>query len=363
MITGDHPVTAARIADDLGIVEGEHAKASTGRELDALDEDALREVTREVSVYARVSPEHKLQLVDAFQADGHVVAMTGDGVNDAPALKSADIGVAMGITGTEVTKQAATMILADDNYATIVRAVRQGRVIFDNIQKFLRYLLSSNMGEVVTIFLGVLLAGWIGLQDPADPSAAVVPLLATQILRVNLVTDSGPALAMGVDPEIDDVMARKPRRPDQRIIDNHMWGRILFIGLVMGAVTLAVYDACLPGGQFTWLADQVPVEEQLAVARSTAFTTLVFAQLFNALNSRSDLSSAFHKLFVNPWLWASFAFVAVAQVLVVEVPFLQAAFGTTSIGLNHWVLAVGAAAVVLVAEEIVKVIRRARVRG
>ncbi len=358
MITGDHPTTAARIADDLGMVEGRPARAITGGELDELDEQGLRAIAREVSVYARVAPEHKLKLVDALQAEGHIVAMTGDGVNDAPALKSADIGVAMGIAGTEVTKQAATMILGDDNYATIVGAIRQGRVIYDNIKKFLRYLLSSNMGEVATIFFGVVLAGWLGLRDPADPAASVVPLLAVQILWVNLVTDSGPALAMGVDPEIDDVMARRPRRADERIIDRSMWGRILFIGLVMGAVTLAVFDACLPGGTFTLLADRVPVANQLVVARTTAFTTLVFAQLFNALNSRSDRGSAFHKLFLNRWLWASFAVVVVAQILVVEVPSLQASFATASLDASQWALAVGAAALVLAVEEIAKALRR-----
>ena len=159
--------------------------------------------------YARVAPQHKLRIVDALQADGNVVAMTGDGVNDAPALKSADIGVAMGITGTEVTKEAGKMILADDNFATIVAAVREGRKIFDNIKKFLRYLLSSNMGEVFTVFFGVLLTDVIGLTS--GEGTIVLPLLATQILWINLVTDSAPALAMGIDPETDDVMARPPR--------------------------------------------------------------------------------------------------------------------------------------------------------
>ena len=170
-----------------------------------------------MSVFARVAPAHKLRIVDALQDDRHVVAMTGDGVNDAPALKTADIGVAMGITGTEVTKEAASMILADDNYATIVAAVHQGRVIFDNIKKFLRYLLSSNMGEVVTVFFGVVFAGFLGLTAASEGGEMVVPLLATQILWINLVTDSAPALAMGVDPEIDDVMARRAapsRGPD-----------------------------------------------------------------------------------------------------------------------------------------------------
>ncbi|HYE41731.1 MAG TPA: HAD-IC family P-type ATPase, partial [Ramlibacter sp.] len=208
MITGDHPRTAARIAADLGIV-GAGAGVLTGAQIDALDGEAFARAVRETSVYARVAPVHKMRIVDALQADGHVVAMTGDGVNDAPALKSADIGIAMGITGTEVTKEAARMILADDNFATIVEAVREGRRIFDNIRKFLRYLLSSNMGEVLTVFLGVVGAGVIGLSGAGE--AVVLPLLATQILWINLITDSGPALAMGVDPETDDVMARRPR--------------------------------------------------------------------------------------------------------------------------------------------------------
>ena len=352
MITGDHPVTAVRIASDLGLVEV-GSKALSGAELDELSPEEFQQASRETSVYARVAPEHKLRIVDALQADRHVVAMTGDGVNDAPALKSADIGVAMGITGTEVTKDVATMILADDNYATIVAAVRQGRVIFDNIRKFLRYLLSSNMGEVVTVFFGVVLAGVIGLTGASEAGVIVVPLLATQILWINLVTDSGPALAMGVDPEDGDVMARKPRSPDDRIIDRHMWQRVGIIGVVMGAVTLLTIDLFLPGGL-------IPGSDSLEVARTAGFTTLVFAQLFNALNSRSDLHSAFYHLFNNRWLWASILFAIVAQVVVVEVPLLQTAFGTASLDLAHWAITVAMASVVLWAEELVKLVRRAR---
>ena len=354
MITGDHPVTAARIASDLGLVEV-GATALTGADLDQLSPEEFQEATRKTSIYARVAPEHKLRIVDALQADRHVVAMTGDGVNDAPALKTADIGVAMGITGTEVTKEAATMILADDNYATIVAAVRQGRAIFDNIRKFLRYLLSSNMGEVTTVFFGVVLAGVIGLTDASGTGAIVVPLLATQILWINLVTDSAPALAMGVDPEDGDVMARKPRSPNDRIIDRHMWQRVAFIGLVMGAVTLLTIDLFLPGGL-------IPGSDSLEVARTAGFTTLVFAQLFNAFNARSDLSSALVHPFNNKWLWGSILFGIVAQVAVVEIPLLQAAFGTASLDLAHWAIAVAMASVVLWAEELVKIVRRARSR-
>ncbi len=359
MITGDHPVTAARIAQDLGIVEdGAATDVVTGQELDELDDRQLAEVAADARVYARVSPEHKLRIVDALQDSREIVAMTGDGVNDAPALKSADIGIAMGITGTEVTKQAGEMILGDDNYSTIVAAVQQGRVIFDNIKKFIRYLLSSNMGEVSTIFLGVVLGSVIGLADPANPGATVVPLLATQILWINLVTDSGPALAMGVDPQIEDVMARKPRSLNDRIIDRHMWSRIIGIGLVMGILSLAVLDLNLPGGLWSGMASLVPVDQQLDVARTTMFTALVFMQLFNALNSRSDTTSAFSHLFTNRWLWISLAGATIAQILVIQIPALQTAFGTISIGWQHWLLAVGAGATVLLFEEIVKSVRR-----
>ncbi|VEJ57758.1 cation-translocating P-type ATPase [Arachnia propionica] len=357
MITGDHPITAARIAADLGITEGS-SRALTGREIESMDEEELGRAVKDVDVYARVSPEHKLRIVDALQAGGQVVSMTGDGVNDAPALKSADIGIAMGITGTEVTKEAGEMILGDDNYSTIVAAVRQGRGIFDNIKKFMRYLLSSNMGEVATVFLAVLLGGLIGLADPANSAAAVVPLLATQILWINLVTDSGPALAMGVDPETDDVMGRGPRKLTDRIIDTHMWQRIIGVGLVMGLLTLLIYDLTLPGGLVGGLEDLATPGSQFAVARTTVFTALVFMQLFNALNSRSDTGSAFTHMFSNAWLWGSVALVAVLQALVVEVPFLQSAFGTAPLDWIHWAVAVGAGAAVLLYEEVVKLLRR-----
>ena len=318
MITGDHPRTAARIAADLGIVEA-GAGALTGLELDALDDAAFAEAVRKTSVYARVAPAHKLRIVDALQADGNIVAMTGDGVNDAPALKSADIGIAMGVTGTEVTKEAAKMILADDNFATIVEAVREGRGIFDNIRKFLRYLLSSNMGEVLTVFLGVVGAGVIGLAGAGG--AVVLPLLATQILWINLVTDSGPALAMGVDPPTDDVMARKPRRLSERVIDARMWADVIQIGVVMAVVTLLTIDIYLPGGLIEGTHD-------LATARTAGFTVLVFASLFNCFNARSETTSAFAHLFVNPWLWGAIALSVLLQVAVVHLDFLNLAFGT-----------------------------------
>jgi P-type Ca2+ transporter type 2C len=350
MITGDHPHTAARIAADLGIVEP-GAKALTGTELDALDDAALAAAVRETSVYARVAPVHKLRIVDALQAHGHIVAMTGDGVNDAPALKSADIGVAMGITGTEVTKQAARMILADDNFATIVEAVREGRAIFDNIRKFLRYLLSSNMGEVLTVFLGVVGAGVIGLAGHGE--AVVLPLLATQILWINLITDSGPALAMGVDPHTEDVMTRPPRRLTERAIDARMWIDVLSTGLVMALATLLTLDWHLPGGL-------IEGTKELAGARTAAFTTLVLAQLFNCFNARSDTASAFRHLFVNRWLWGAIALSLLLQVAVVHTAWLNVAFGTVPLTPDQWAGCAAMASAVLWASELRKLVQRGR---
>jgi magnesium-transporting ATPase (P-type) len=326
MITGDHPRTAQRIAADLGIVEA-GALALTGAQLDALDDKAFDEAIRNTSVFARVAPVHKLRIVDVLRTQGHVVAMTGDGVNDAPALKSADIGVAMGITGTEVTKEAGNMILADDNFATIVAAVREGRGIFDNIRKFLRYLLSSNVGEVLTIFLGVVGASALGLVD--GNGALVLPLLATQILWINLVTDSGPALAMGVDPQSDDVMTRKPRLIGDRIIDIRMWSGVVQIGLVTALATLLTLDLLLPGGL-------LPGHESIDTARTAAFTTLVFAQLFNCFNARSETASAVHGLFANHWLWGAVALGVILQVAVVNLPFLNVAFNTVPLTMQQW---------------------------
>ena len=328
MITGDHPRTAARIAADLGIVAA-GTNALTGIELDALADEAFAEAVRKTSVYARVSPAHKLLIVDALHSDGNIVAMTGDGVDDAPALKSADIGVAMGITGTEVTKQAAKMILADDNFATIVEAVREGRGIFDNIRKFLRYLLSSNMGEVLTVFLGVVGASVIGLSG--DGGTVILPLLATQILWINLITDSGPALAMGIDPPTEDMMARKPRRLTDRVIDARMWSGVLQIGVVVAVATLLTIEMYLPGGLIESTHD-------LATARTAGFTVLVITSLFNCFNARSESASAFAHLFVNPWLWGAIALSIVLQVAVVHLEFLNIAFGTVPLTIDPWLV-------------------------
>lgn len=371
MITGDHPLTAARIASDLGIIETDRngsaagaddlsGKVLTGVQLDELpDERAFDNATREISVYARVAPEHKLKIVESLQRQGNIVAMTGDGVNDAPAVKTADIGVAMGITGTEVTKQSAKMILADDNFSTIVEAVREGRGIFDNIRKFLRYLLSSNVGEVFTVFGGVMLAGFLGITQPGS-QGVTVPLLATQLLWINLLTDAAPALAMGVDPSTDDVMARKPRKLTDRVIDGQMWGDIIFIGIIMAAVTLIGMDMHLAGGLFTDRSvDAIGHDAQMTEARTMGFTILVFAQMLNALCSRSHDQSVFVGLFANKWLWGAIALSALLQVVVIYVPFLNTAFGTMPLSAGAWAECLGLAMVVLVASELRKCVLRA----
>lgn len=350
MITGDHPKTAAAIAMELGI--SDTAQAVTGAELVKMDTATLDKTVASSNVYARVNPEHKLQIVDSLQRQGAVVAMTGDGVNDAPALKRANIGVAMGITGTDVSKEAADMVLLDDNFATIVAAVEEGRSVFSNIQKFLRYLLSSNLGEVFTMFFGVLLAPVIGLIG-AGEGTVILPLLATQILWINLVTDGPPALALGVEPPSPRVMSRPPRQQGTGVITRQMWIGIVFVGLVMAVGTLFVLDASLPGGL-------IPGTGTLDYARTMAFTTLMLFQLFNVFNARSDETSAFTNLFSNPLLWGAVGLSLFLHILVIYLPPLQAAFATVPLSLMDWGLCIFPASMVVVAREIMKFFIRRR---
>ena len=349
MITGDHPRTAAVIARELGISDDD--RVVTGAELGHLTVDEATRTVAAVSVFARVNPEHKVRIVEALRRAGAVVAMTGDGVNDAPALKKADIGIAMGITGTDVSKEVADLILADDNFASIVAAVEEGRGIFANIRKFLRYLLSSNIGEVLTMFFGVLLAGRLGLHDATD--GVVLPLLATQILWINLVTDGPPALALGVDPPGDGLMRQPPRPAGEGVITGRMWRGIVGVGVVMAAGTLLVLDASLPGGLIAGTGD-------VRYGQTMAFTTLMLFQLFNVLNARSDAESAFTRLFTNRWLWGAMGASAALQVLVVHLPFLQRAFGTTALRAADWLLCFAVASSVLWIREASKVMTRAR---
>jgi Ca2+-transporting ATPase len=349
MITGDHPKTAGVIAADLGISANRRVVESA--ELARSDDEALLVITREVSVYARVNPEDKLRIVKALQRQGSVVAMTGDGVNDAPALKTADIGIAMGIAGTDVSKQAADMVLTDDNFASIVAAIEGGRAIFSNIRKFLRYLLSSNIGEVMTMFFGVLLARPIGLH--ADSNGVVLPLLATQLLWINMVTDGAPALALGVDPVDPGLMQQPPRAKGEGVVTRRMWVGILFVGIVMAAGTLFVLDRSLPGGF-------VPGSGDVRYGQTMAFTTLMMFQLFNVFNARSDDLSAFTGLFSNRWLWGAVGLSLALHAAVIYTPFLQQAFSTTSLSGWDWLCSAAIASSVLWVRELGKAFMRRR---
>ena len=350
MITGDHPRTAAVIAAELGIATD--GRAVTGAELETMSDAVLAQTVRTVSIYARVNPEHKLRIVKALQSGGAIVAMTGDGVNDAPALKTADIGVAMGVTGTDVSREASDMVLTDDNFATIVAAVQEGRAIFSNIRKFLRFLLSSNIGEVMTMFFGVLLAKVIGLH--AEGTAVTLPLLATQILWLNLVTDGAPALALGVDPADGGLMHGPPRSRSEGVITRHMWAGIVFVGAIMAAGTLLVLDASLPGGL-------IEGSGSLRYGQTMAFTTLMLCQLFNVFNARSDDRSALHGLFRNAWVWSAIGLSLALHAAVIYVPLLQNAFSTVSLSVGDWLRCAGVASSVLWLRELSKLITRARV--
>ena len=327
MITGDHPDTARAISRDLGILspEGKYSGVLTGAQMNAMGDAALFSALREVQVFARVSPEHKLRLVDLLKKQGEVVAMTGDGVNDAPALKRADIGVAMGITGTEVTKETAAMILADDNFASLVAAVEEGRAIFDNIKKYLIYLLSCNFSEILT------LTGAIFLGLP-------LPLLALQILWVNLLTDGLPALALGVDPKAPDIMRRPPRPPREGIFSRPVTVLLVVISVSLTLVLIPLFAYYLHFNPRR-LEDGGLV---LTQAQTMVFVTLILAELVNALNCRSDIHSLFIVGFLkNRFLLASVLISLAIMIAVIHWRPLAAVFHVIPLRLWDWLLAAG----------------------
>ena len=340
LITGDHATTALTIARDLGIGEG--AKAITGEELRAMSDEDLASAVRTISVFARVNPEHKLRIVRALQRNGEIVAMTGDGVNDAPALKAADIGVAMGITGTDVAKEAADLVLTDDNFATIVAAVEEGRAIFDNIRKFMRYLLATNFGEILTLFFGVLLAAFLEKQFGKD---LALPLLAVQVLWINLVTDGAPALALGLDPPASDTMRRRPMPAGARVVDLSMFVDIVIVAIVMAVGTLGMFFGHDGGATIELL-------------QTLTFTTLIIFQLANALNARSSEQSAFKGIFLNGWLWMAILGSLALQVLVLYLPFLAQALRVVPLTITQWLRTMLVASSVLWVMEGVKWFRR-----
>lgn len=311
MITGDHQLTAKGVADDLGILS-RGDKIISGRDLDRMSGKEFQKHVSHTSVYARVSPGHKLRIVQALKEAGHVVAMTGDGVNDAPAVKKADIGIAMGITGTDVTKEASAMVLTDDNFSSIVAAVEEGRGIYDNIRKFIRYLLSCNVGEVLTMLLAVL----AGLP---------LPLMPIQILWMNLVTDGLPAMALGVDPHDRDIMTRPPRRPWESIFAHGMAWRIISSGTVIGLGTLLAFRIGLSTGD-------------AALARTMAFNTLVFFQLIFVFTCRSEFHTILEVgVLTNPYLIGAVLISATLQLAVNYAPFLQSIFHVVPLKGIHWI--------------------------
>ena len=340
MITGDHAVTARAIGEELGLVEGE-AAALTGADLDRLSDEELDSVIDEVAVFARVAPEHKIRLVAALQRKGRVVAMTGDGVNDAPALKKADMGVAMGITGTEVTKEAATMVLTDDNFATIIRAVKQGRTIYDNIVKFVRFQLSTTLGFAM-LFLAASITGIAGGK----------PFAAIAVLWVNLIMDGPPAMALGLDSPDSDVMQRKPRPSDERILTRERWAAISFASVVMAVGTLAV---------LYWAPGTEAKAGVATVAGTMAFNTFVIFQFFNILNVRSDRNTVFRRETLgNKQLWSALAAVLALQVAVTHFGPMQRLFDSTSISGAQWLVCIAVASSILWLEEARKFVLRRR---
>ena len=352
MITGDHKITAMAIAGKIGIME-EGDLALTGPELDAMKEEELDEKLENISVYARVSPEHKIRIVDAWQRKGCIVAMTGDGVNDAPALKKADIGVAMGITGTEVSKDAAAMILTDDNFSTIEKAIEEGRGIYENIKKSVIFLLSSNFGEIATMFAAIA----AGVASPLKPS---------HILWINLITDSLPALALGVDQNDNRrLMRRPPRKAGESLFSGGGWFYTLFYGLLIAGISLLAFFrlplemAAAAGKELSVDAVRQMLQnpEILLHSQTYAFTVLGLSQLFHAVGMRDVNASVFgSRLFSNRLMLLAFGAGLLLQAAVTELPFLSEMFGTSILSISEWGFLLSLASAPLIAHEILAMV-------
>jgi Ca2+-transporting ATPase len=311
MITGDHPDTARAIASQIGLLRAD-GQVRTGIELDPLSDDELKQIVEKTDVFARVSPAHKVRIVEAFRARDEIVAMTGDGVNDAPALKRADIGVAMGITGTDVSKETADMVLTDDNYVSIVSAVEQGRIIYSNIRKFVFYLLSCNVAEIAIIFIAAL-AGW------------TTPLTPIQLLWLNLLTDGAPALALAAEKGDPDIMQQKPRPKNDPIINRLMTTRIAIMTVALTSVVLAAY--------------QIGLRTSIALAETMSFVTLALAELPIAYTSRSERYPLFKLgLFSNRWMQAAVGLSVGLTLAVVYIPFFNQPFNTVALTLEQWAI-------------------------
>ena len=339
MITGDHIVTASAIAKQLGILEGDQ-KAVTGAELEAMTDEQLEDEIENISVYARVSPQDKIRIVKAWQKKGHVVAMTGDGVNDAPALKAADIGWAMGITGTDVAKSAAAMTLTDDNFATIVSAVKQGRGIYENIRKAVHFLLSCNLGEIVTVFICMLIFG-------------VSPLTPIMLLWTNLITDSLPALALGMEPAEKDIMDMKPRHKNEGIFARGLGINAVWQGVMFGVITILAFAIGLFSHGWTFGAQMT--DTMLTYAQTMAFAVLSLSQLFHAFNCRSPHSLFYAGWFKNKFMWLACGISLLLLGAVFFIPALHAMFGIATLKSTEYLEIIGLAIIPLVAVELVKI--------
>ena len=330
MITGDHKITATAIAKSLGIITTGDC-VLTGTDVEMMSDEGLRQMAGNVAVFARVAPEHKVRIVNAFQSRGNVVAMTGDGVNDAPALKLADIGVAMGITGTDVAKEAADVVLTDDNFATIVSSVREGRRIYDNLMKSIQFMISTNLGEIVLLLIAVL-------------TNLDMPLLPIQLLFINLVGDSLPSLALSVDHADKDIMKRKPMDPNQGIFTKHFTTRVIIQSLIIGLTTLAAY--------------MIGSATSLDVARTMTFATMVFSQFTIIFSIRSGHKLFTHKIFTNRWLWLTIVFVTALTLIVLLVPGMQSLFKLAPMTSGQWWTVIGLSFGVLALNELFKLHHR-----
>ena len=343
MITGDHIDTAVAIAKDLGIVE-DASQAITGAELDKISDEDFKTRVTEISVYARVQPEHKARIVDAWKSLGNIVAMTGDGVNDAPSIKRADIGVGMGITGTDVTKNVADMVLADDNFATIINAVEEGRRIYDNIRKVIQFLLSANIAEVLSVFVATLI-GFTIFQP-------------VQLLWINLITDSLPALALGMEEAEGDVMKRKPRKASDGVFAGGMGIDIAFQGVIITILVLASFFAGMyfhnGAIELSMLTDGIADPEGVTMA----FITLSMVEIFHSFNMRSRRASIFSMKTQNKWLWGAAALAVVLTVVPVEVDFLAEVFGFMTLDPIALFTALGLAFLIIPLMEIYKAVMR-----
>lgn len=334
MITGDHKITAFAIAKELGIAEDE-SQAIFGYELDDMSDTELSSKIENLRVFARVSPEHKVKIVKALKSKGNIVSMTGDGVNDAPSLKAADIGVAMGITGTDVAKGASDMVLTDDNFSTIVSAIKEGRNIYNNIKKSIIFLLSCNLGEILALFIGILL-GW--------PS----PLRPIHLLWVNLITDSLPALSLGIDPGDPDIMDEKPRNPKESLFAGGAGISLILNGLLIGTLTLVAFEV-----------GRIRYSDSLMHAQTMAFVVLSVSQLFHSLNMRHPKKSIFQLgLFTNKYLLASVIFGIFLQEMVITIPFLASIFKVFNLTMQDWIFVFALSIIPLVINEIVKFFKR-----